>query len=189
MSKLLILDKDWTLVKPISGGTFVQHPEDQELLPGVADTIAHYHAEGWEMVIASNQGGVTAGHKTLDDAIAEMRYCMRLLPQIAFSLFCPDQGSDCWFVGSAREINVLKVWKKFNAFDDLVGKFRKPDAGMLLLSQYYHFWTPERGGTLQPSNTLFVGDMDTDFQCAQNAGVEFIWASDWVRQFAEIANG
>lgn len=57
MTKLLLLDKDGTLIKPASGAKFVQHPEDQELLPNVAEVIARYAAEGWTMAIASNQGG------------------------------------------------------------------------------------------------------------------------------------
>ena len=46
MEKLLILDKDGTLVRPKSGNEFVQHPEDQELLPGVVEAIARYAANG-----------------------------------------------------------------------------------------------------------------------------------------------
>lgn len=40
MSKLLILDKDGTLVTPASGKKFVHHPEDQVVLPGVHEAIA-----------------------------------------------------------------------------------------------------------------------------------------------------
>jgi histidinol phosphatase-like enzyme len=57
MAKLLIIDKDSTLTIPKSGAEFVQHPEDQELLPGVKDQIERYHSEGWRIVVASNQGG------------------------------------------------------------------------------------------------------------------------------------
>lgn len=55
--KLLVLDKDGTIVRPKSGNTFVQHPEDQELIEGVAEAIARYIADGWTIAIASNQGG------------------------------------------------------------------------------------------------------------------------------------
>lgn len=57
MTKLLVLDKDGTLVRPKSGNTFVQHPEDQEMIEGVAEAIARYIADGWTIAIASNQGG------------------------------------------------------------------------------------------------------------------------------------
>jgi histidinol phosphatase-like enzyme len=57
MNKLAVFDKDWTLVKPKSGGTFVQAPEDQELLPGVAEKLEELRSDGWCLAIASNQGG------------------------------------------------------------------------------------------------------------------------------------
>ena len=76
--KLLVLDKDGTLTRTKSGHTFVQHPEDQVLIDGVVEAIAAYTADGWTMAIASNQGGVAAGHKTLEEAIAEMQYAMEL---------------------------------------------------------------------------------------------------------------
>jgi histidinol phosphatase-like enzyme len=57
MAKLLVVDKDGTLVRPKSGNTFVQHPEDQELIEGVTEAIQRYVADGWTIAIASNQGG------------------------------------------------------------------------------------------------------------------------------------
>jgi hypothetical protein len=57
MTKLIIFDKDGTLTQPISGGAFVQHPEDQQLRPGVAQKLEQLRAEGVAMAIASNQGG------------------------------------------------------------------------------------------------------------------------------------
>ena len=38
--KLLVLDKDGTIVRPKSGHTFIQSPEDQVLIEGVAEAIA-----------------------------------------------------------------------------------------------------------------------------------------------------
>lgn len=57
MTKLLLLDKDGTLVSPASGSTFPQNPKDQQLLPGVAEMLSRYVADGWLPVIVSNQGG------------------------------------------------------------------------------------------------------------------------------------
>lgn len=178
--KLLVLDKDGTLVRPKSGARFVQHPEDQELLPGVAEAIAHYAAEGWTMAIASNQGGVAAGHKTLDDAIAEMRYCLRLLrnavPDIRYqhkcpifeALFCPDfQGSYCWSVQwgvKAMPIHECE-WIPRN----LHGEFRKPSPGMLNFFNLRSRW----------SDSLMAGDRPEDEQAARAARVRFMWADQW----------
>ena len=174
--KLLILDKDGTLVKPKSGARFVQHPEDQELLPGVADAIARYAAEGWTMAIASNQGGVAAGYKTLDDAIAEMKFCLNLLPQIADSVFCPDDGKTLILCDRLDYLDISRHWEH-------LGGFRKPSPGMLK----YHIMTrlatlaDIRAGYPQESGypALMVGDMERDRNAAENAGIDFIWAHDF----------
>jgi histidinol phosphatase-like enzyme len=56
--KLLLLDKDKTLVRPKSGAKFISHPEDQELIPGIAEALTHYRGNDWKPVIVTNQGGV-----------------------------------------------------------------------------------------------------------------------------------
>lgn len=57
LTKLAVFDKDWTLVKPKSGGTFTRSPDDQELLSGVREKLEQMRSEGWCLAIASNQGG------------------------------------------------------------------------------------------------------------------------------------
>lgn len=57
MTKLIVFDKDGTLTEPISGQTFVRHPQDQKLRPGVAEKLQQLREECWLMAIASNQGG------------------------------------------------------------------------------------------------------------------------------------
>lgn len=67
MTKLIVFAKNGTLVEPISDSTFVQHPKDQKLRPGVAEKLEHL-PEDWTMAIASNQGGC-AEFEVLDEAI------------------------------------------------------------------------------------------------------------------------
>lgn len=55
--KLAILDKDNTITAPASGNAFVQSPADQSLLPGVDEAVARLVADGYTLVVASNQGG------------------------------------------------------------------------------------------------------------------------------------
>lgn len=225
MAKLLILDKDGTLVKPKSGKTFVQHPEDQELLHGVKEAIARYAADGWTMAIASNQGGCmwtktsamscpTPGYirydgkiikveskyssdyktyffqegqtesvfsvaktellefcyKTVEDAIAEMQYCLNLLSQISFALFCPDiYGKECWWVG--REMVQPSEYFSFSFFN-----YRKPNPGMLvhIMGQY-----PGASQQFDSKNCLMVGDRPEDELAAKAAGVTFMAADEW----------
>lgn len=43
--------------------------------------IALYAKQGYTIIGISNQGGLAAGHKSLEDAIAEMMYAFELHPQ------------------------------------------------------------------------------------------------------------
>ena len=167
--KLLILDKDGTLTTTASGETFVQHPEDQVLLPGVAEALQRYQDEGWKVAIASNQGGVAAGHKSLDEAVAEMRYCITLLPsKVPFSFLCPDfQGEECWMLDGAELIALHGVDVNLS-FEK---SFRKPSPGMIFAARAMQL--------REVLKTLFVGDRPEDQQTAANAGVQFMWAEEW----------
>lgn len=169
MARLLLLDKDGTLVRPKSGGEFVQSPEDQELLPGVEGAIADYVADGYTLVIVSNQGGVAAGHKTLESAIAEMRYCMELLPEISGALFCPDfEGEECWLLLDNEGRECITSNRQ---------NFRKPHPGMLNLAIRNWF-----GISADKSEALMVGDRPEDEQAAIAAGVRFVWADEWRKE-------
>jgi D-glycero-D-manno-heptose 1,7-bisphosphate phosphatase len=165
--KLAIFDKDGTLVAPKSSAKFVQHPEDQMLLPGVAEGIAALAADGWAIAIASNQGGVAAGHKSLNDAIAEMQYCLSLLPQIEVAFFCPDfEDNDYVYVHRNGNTKQFDNGGKF-------GGMRKPQPGMIRCLDEY----------MAASEILFVGDRPEDQQAAKSAGVAFQWADEWRAQY------
>lgn len=174
MTKLLILDKDGTLIKSRSGNEFVQSPDDQELLPGVVEAIAQYAADGWKMAIASNQGGVAAGHKTIDSAVDEMRYCLSLLhPYVKVGCLCPDfEGIECFEVWQHALFTPIDRGVEYR---DYYGTFRKPNPGMLmyLISQFNRL--PGDGSM----EVLYVGDRPEDEQAAINAGVSFMWAHEW----------
>lgn len=247
MQKLLVIDKDLTLIRPSSGATFVQHPEDQVLIEGVAEAIDRYHKAGWAIVIASNQGGcdlsivlgrkVPVGaylvldgqdykitgirkdenmddpmlhfqlnrerdngkryystypdsrevirYKTVEDAIEEMRYYMKLIypllswPQSLYfrGLLCPDfSGETCWAVNSFSEQG---NWKAYEVSEPIRGAkigYRKPQSGMIKEAiDYLEF------SGLKVEEILFVGDRPEDQQAAEAANVRFLWANEWLR--------
>lgn len=235
--RLLILGKDGTLTKSKSGATFVQHPEDQELLPGVEEAIARYAADGWAMAIASNQGGCmwtktpamscpTPGYirhdgeiikveskyssdyktyffqegqaesvffvaktellefcyKTVEDAIAEMQYCLKLLPAIAEGVFCPDDGQTLILCDCLDSLDISNSYGL--RASALSGTFRKPQPGML------NYLRMTRAASLHELKTgcldavpqwpiLYVGDRPEDEAAAQAANVPFMWADVW----------
>lgn len=167
--RLAILDKDGTLVCPESGSEFVQHPQDQKLLPGVKEAIAHLISNGYTLAIASNQGGVATGHKTLEDAIAEMWFCRKLLSvKVPTMFFCPDlKGEECYFL-DGQDVYPLHSVDINLTFD---AKFRKPDPGMLLAAQAMQQHPIE--------SVLMIGNPPEDEGAANAAGIRFLHADQW----------
>jgi D-glycero-D-manno-heptose 1,7-bisphosphate phosphatase len=183
---LVIFNKDRTLVESASGSKFIESPTDQRLLPGVAERIAELKRMGATLVIASNQGGVAAGHKSLADAIAEMRFCLELLPDaIDTGFFCPTyEGNDFYAVGAGIQNNhvLLSIGDYLSSepaaedysIEELIplknkGFFRKPNAGMLLFAIK----------DCADQEAIMIGDRPEDAQAAATAGIPFIDAAAW----------
>lgn len=185
MTKLLILDKDGTLVVPKSGQTFVQFPEDQKPIKGIQELVKTYHMSGWRCCIVSNQGGVGAGFKTIKEAIAEMQYCMQIFPEIKESWFCPDlKGQKLYYVEAldngaeeAYEAKHMGPWllRKYKW-----GGYRKPQPGMLFIAMHYYAHSPNLKEPKEwVEQKLYVGDRPEDKEAAERADVPFLWARDW----------
>ncbi len=123
----------------------------------------------------SNQGGVGAGHKSLEDAIEEQRYTLELLPEISYILICPDfKGKECWWIEKKEGIAALhadKILREFN------GTFRKPNPGMLNAA------IKGCGREEHRSNYWYVGDREEDKLAAAAAGVNFCDAEMWRNRF------
>nr|WP_263012676.1 HAD-IIIA family hydrolase [Laspinema sp. D3d] len=160
---MIIFDKDWSLVGSASGEGAIQSPTDQQILPGAAEAISNFYERGFKIAIASNQGGVELGKKSLSSAIEEMKFCLRLFPQIDFGLLSHTYtGKSAWRVSQEH---CDEVWGNF-------GCYRKPGPGMLnFLMQFYG---------CSPSQTWFIGDRPEDEQAAEAAGTQFM-AADIVR--------
>lgn len=174
-SKLLLVDKDGTIVTPTGGRKFVTRPWQQEPLSGAKAAIAHYHSNGWKAVIISNQAGVEAGYKTLESCTLEMHHALELFPEIQEAFFCPVfDGSECYQVWRkdiiAHGAGAYQTWEL-----NLQGKYRKPNPGMLLLAQAIY----------GANECLMVGDRPEDEGAAQAAGIPFMWAEEWRSPFVD----
>jgi D-glycero-D-manno-heptose 1,7-bisphosphate phosphatase len=172
MTKILFLDLDGTVRRTKSGATFINTPLDQEIIPGVIEAIARYPDH--YLIGITNQGGVAAGKKSLEDAIAEQKYTMQLLPQLLEIYFCPDfEGEHCYKIyGTHVEHYVRSHLKNPNyPSEPLYESFRKPGSGMVMLAiDKFKFY---------PDECLFVGDRAEDQACALSAEIPFMWAADW----------
>lgn len=182
MKRAIFLDIDGTLTGTISGQTFKQHPHDISVLPGVEKALQYYQSQSpkWVFIGVSNQGGCSSvnpktgkTYKTVEDAIAEMRFTINLLPQLQAIYFCPDfEGVDCWKV--TRDDAIVESLGRHSEPEQKY-LFRKPAAGML--------YRAAREYQIDLKQSWMVGDRTEDEMCANNAGVSFMPADIWRMRF------
>ncbi len=148
--RLLFLDRDGTLNRSV-GERPPNTPEEVSLYPDVGGVLAPYMAEGWQLVIVTNQGGVASGYISEEQAQAIQQRVIELLPvPVAAAYLCPHMP------GAAVP------------HYDLDCPNRKPRPGFILQAL--------RRFEAQPENCLFVGDSITDREAALAAQVPFQWA-------------
>lgn len=146
---LIIFDKDGTLVQNPAPGRPANTLDEQILFPDVVEKCSQLREEGHTLAIATNQGGVAFGHFDHHTAVS-------LLKSVADAI-----GADLYAICVTHPRATVKRAKRDS-------RFRKPNPGML---QYLM----DALGFL-PDDTLYVGDMESDRQTAQAAGVKFAWA-------------
>ncbi len=153
---LYIFDKDGTLVGR-AGNRPANTPDEQVLLPGVAEKIAELRAQGHKLALASNQGGVAWGFITEDEAWALMDDCAEKVGGLDAAAMCP-------YDARARGPKALPEFAR----DD---RCRKPNPGMLLdlMEQL----------CASPASTVMVGDRESDRLAAEAAGCEFVGADEF----------
>ncbi|RAM47957.1 MAG: polynucleotide kinase [Hapalosiphonaceae cyanobacterium JJU2] len=135
-------------------------------------------AIGWVFVGISNQGGVAAGFKSIENTVAEMQFTLELLPQLSAIYFCPDFEGNILYKVSSKKI---ENWERSqfphpNVKGELLYQsFRKPGSGMIMkgiddLDE-------------MPDQLWMIGDHQEDEAAAQTAGVNFMWADIWRNRF------
>lgn len=182
--KILFCDIDDTLTTTISGHKFKQHPKDVKPLPGAVEAVKKYAADGYKVFGVSNQGGIEAGFKTLENTIAEMQYTLELFPELERILFCPNfAGSECKVIYKRDKIMCLGYY--IEDLERLCKKginFRKPSPGMPEIIMALEDKNLDFSG-IDYKNSLFVGDRPEDKECAENANIPFKWVEEWLIPF------
>ena len=149
-TRLLFLDRDGTLNKTLNARP-PNTADEVELLPRTREVLARWVADGWKLVVITNQGGVASGYLSERQAREVLHAVVGLLGgPIAADYLCPH-------VPGALVPEY-----------DLDCPNRKPKPGSILdaLQRF----------DAQAHDCLFVGDAITDQQAAQTAGVPFQWA-------------
>lgn len=170
MNKIFFFDLDGTLRQTKSGATFISEPDDQQPIVGAKEAIAYY-SEKFICIGITNQGGVAANHKSLDDAIEEQRITLKLFPELSEIFFCPNYEGDTCYQVSTREKGILLCSAPIHK--DLPVSCRKPKWGMILLAAK---------GNIH-KDCWMIGDRPEDEQCAAAAGIKFVPAAVMLAKF------
>jgi D-glycero-D-manno-heptose 1,7-bisphosphate phosphatase len=168
--RILCLDLDGTVRRSKSGKTFIEGPDDIELIPGMKELIWKYKREGWVIVAITNQGGVAMGIKSHGTNTLELARTTELLYDGNEQAL--DLGFCCESHPEGRDPT-----RRFRSLN------RKPYYGMLVEVEMNMCEDVDRfGGPPDWDNSLFVGDRPEDEECAKSASIPFMWAHDFVKQ-------
>jgi D-glycero-D-manno-heptose 1,7-bisphosphate phosphatase len=145
--KAFILDRDGVINK---GGN-INRKSELVLLPGATDAIRQLGELGFEVFIASNQGGVGLGYMTKAALKSIHGYMVTLIREAG---------------GDIRDARYCTHKPKARC------ACRKPEAGMLLdlINKY----------GIDRSESFMVGDRDTDVMAGEKAGVRTIFLGETV---------
>jgi len=172
MSKIIFFDLDGTLRETISGKTFINEPHDQRAIEGTQKALSYYQKKGFVMIGITNQGGVAAGHKSLESAIEEQRITLELFPELSEIFFCPNWGESCYQLSRGNQ--TLEFSAPLSG-DGTKISCRKPGHGMITVAAQ---------SIADLSDCWMIGDRPEDQECAEAAGVKFVWASAMHAKFA-----
>lgn len=163
MAPGLFMDLDGTIREPIEG-KFVNTKSNQRLIPGVLARMKEWKSRGYFISVVTNQGGIAHGFKTIQSWTEEIMFLDTLIPHGLVDTFnyCPFHEEGRIF--------------PFNTFSHA----RKPGIGMIHEAAIWLF--NQRHIVVDWSNSVMVGDMDTDEQCAKNAGLTFIHINDFLNE-------
>lgn len=168
--RMMLFDADSTLRRcTVPGQPCPNADGEWELMPNVTETLGKYH---WSFVdfsggmfpgICTNQGGVDSGFLSKEscDAMLYQLWCACFFPDLTYSAehnihvcyHTPQAGCLCRKPAPLllyEAMNVaLKTWRRrHDPFADLFTR-----------------------------DVLYVGDMPSDLEAAQRAGVDFSWAA------------
>lgn len=157
---VLYLDIDGTVRKGKDElGHFVNTAEEVQVFDEVPDLLFSYKQLGWRIVGVSNQGGIALGYLSTSECARAMietnRQCRNAFDKIAWCSHHPD----------ASDLEMAVCW------------CRKPKAGLIIETALD--LARATGEIYPPHMSLFVGDMDSDRVCAENAGLRFMDATAW----------
>jgi len=171
-NNIIFFDLDGTLRQTKSGKTFINEPDDQQPIEGTQKALSYYASKGFICIGITNQGGVAAGHKSLQSAIEEQLITLDLFPELSEIFFCPNWGESCYQL--SKDNQPLEFSAPLSG-DGTAISCRKPGHGMILIAAR---------PLAELADCWMIGDRPEDEACALAAGIKFIWASIMHAKFA-----
>jgi D-glycero-D-manno-heptose 1,7-bisphosphate phosphatase len=148
----VFLDRDGTLIHDPG---YLNHPDQVQLIDGVAEALAEFHRLGYKTVVASNQSGVARGIVTVEMLERIHDRLRELLAAQGASLdgiyYCPDHPD-----------GVVPQYRKDS-------DWRKPRPGMLLAAA--------REMEIDLGKSWMIGDTERDVEAGRSAGCRTILIS------------
>jgi D-glycero-D-manno-heptose 1,7-bisphosphate phosphatase len=140
-NRALFLDRDGVVIEDHG---FVYRIEDVIFQKGMLELGRFFTAQGWKIIVVSNQSGIARGYFTAEEAEAVHRFISEKFTfhrvYVTDFFYCPHYPP---ITGSCR--------------------CRKPEPGMFLEAAAKH--------SIDLSNSIMVGDKGSDMQAAAAAGI------------------
>lgn len=157
MNKLLILDRDGTLIDFVRdeelGAVFSAFAPNQiKLLPGVIEALINAQKHGYSLAIATNQPGAAKGHYSVAAINKTNQALVSILNQHGITISALEV---CFHHPSGTPDGEQYLKKECSC--------RKPEPGMLISIM--------KSLNTAPEQTWMIGDTLTDMQAAKRAGV------------------
>lgn len=156
---LYIFDIDGTLIRSFMREGARDRYDDIELLPKRVKMLRSLAYHGAEFALATNQGGVAFGYQSTDQVWDKIG---RLTGQLEGFYSRPVSYHVCFHHPKATVVGLN---------DPVACQRRKPSGEMLLEACQAH--------RLSKENALYIGDMETDQQAAEAAGISYCDAEDF----------
>ena len=137
--KAIFLDRDGVINKEVN---YLYKIKDFEFIDGVFESCQHFQKLGYEILVVTNQSGISRGFYSDKDYLALNMWMLRQFNdnniKILGTFYCPHGPKQ-------------------------VCECRKPKSGMFLQANKNH--------NIDMKNSWMIGDKETDIQAANSAGI------------------
>lgn len=156
---------DWEACHPKHYNNSIEMPLIKEVIQKINEPC----------IVISNQQGIKWGYSNLKTVAKQFQWLMQQVPQIQISIFCPDDGNNCYLVRPNKVQGLDLKAPGTPAFDN----FRKPQKGMWQFATLLGYSIDIYIGDLS-GNLNYADGRDSDRQFAQNAGLKYLDVNEFI---------